>query len=92
MNKTQKEKALRAFIAEQKEPKNDKPCSCMTCKWAMLHRYGTNPILAACEKRPQQGNIKFPYEIMVASFLWICPHYAKSEDKKWVELRVLKSA
>lgn len=92
MTKTEKERALKAFINEQKETVNTKPCSCMTCKHSMLHRYGNNPVLAACEKKPQPDNAKFPYEVMVASTVWVCPKYAEAEGDKWIQPREAKTA
>lgn len=92
MTKTEKERARRAFINEQKPRTNTKLCSCMTCKHSMLHRYGSNPVLAACEKKPQPGNAKFPYEVMVASTVWICPTWAEAEGEKWIQPRVIKTA
>ena len=92
MTKTEKEKALKAFVNAKREPVNTQLCSCMTCKHAMLHRYGTNPVLAACEAKPQPGNAKFPYEVMVASTVWICPHYVKSSTDKWIQPRISKTA
>ena len=92
MTKTERDKALKAFINEKKEKVNTQLCSCMTCLHAMLHRYGTNPVLAACEAMPQPGNAKFPYEVMVASTVWVCPHYVKSSTDKWIQPRVAKTA
>lgn len=92
MTKTEKEKALKAFVNARKEPVNTQLCSCMTCKSSMLHRYGTNPILAACQKKPQPGNAKFPYEVMVAKVMWICPLYVREEGDKWIQPRVAKTA
>lgn len=92
MTKSEKDKALRAFINEKKEEVNTHLCSCMTCLHAMLHRYGNNPVLAACQKKPQPGNAKFPYDVMVASFEWICPHYKHEEGDKWIQPRVAKTA
>jgi hypothetical protein len=67
---------------------NTKLCSCMTCAHSMLHRYGDNPILAACGQKPQPGNVKFPYEVMVASAVWACPNYKQAEGEKWVQPRL----
>ena len=92
MTKTEKEKALRAFVNEQKPKTNTKLCNCMTCIWAQLHQYGTNPVLAACEKKPQPGNAKFPYEVMVAEPMWICPTYTQAEGEKWIQPRVRRTA
>lgn len=92
MTKSEKEKALRAFINEGKQRANTALCSCMTCLWAQLHRYGTNPVLAACEKKPQPGNKQFPYEVMVASTKWICPTYTKADGEKWIQPRQARVA
>ena len=92
MTKTEKERALKAFINERKPKTNTKLCNCMTCKHSMLHRYGNNPILAACEKRPQTGDAKFPYEVMVAGVTWVCPTWEQAEGEKWVQPRETKTA
>lgn len=92
MTKTEREKALRGFINGKKLQVNTKLCSCMTCLRAQLHRYGNNPVLAACEAKPQPGNAKFPYEVMVASTVWVCPYYVKSSTDKWIQPRVAKTA
>ena len=92
MTKSEKDKALKAFLNEKKEKVNTQLCSCMTCKHAMLHRYGANPVLAACEAKPQPGNAKFPYEVMVASTVWICPLYLREEGDKWIQPREAKTA
>ena len=92
MTKTEREKALRAFINDNKPKVNTKMCSCMTCFWAQLHRYGNNPVLAACEAKPQPGNAKFPYEVMVASTTWVCPSYVEAEGEKWIQPREARVA
>ena len=88
MTKSERERALRAFVNDQKEKVNTKPGSCMTCLYAQLHRYENNPVLAACEKKPQPGNAKFPYEVMVASPVWVCPSYKQADGEKWIQPRV----
>ena len=71
------------------EKKNTQVVCCLDCFWANLHRYGTNPILAACRKQPNDGNERFPYQIMVASARWICPTYTyQPASEKTVQLRV----
>ena len=92
MTKTEREKALRAFINDNKPKVNTKMCSCMTCAHSMLHRYGSNPILAACQQKPPPGNAKFPYEVMVASTIWICPQYTEADGDKWVQPREARTA
>ena len=86
--KTSQKAALQAFIREQKPKVNTKLCSCMTCAHSMLHRYGSNPILAACLQKPQPGNAKFPYEVMVASTVLVCPTWAQAVGEKWVQPRL----
>lgn len=92
MTKTEKEKALKAFINEQKPKTNTKLCSCMTCQRAQLHRYGNNPVLAACEGKPQPGDANFPYEVMVASTVWVCPIYVEADGEKWIQPREARTA
>lgn len=92
MTKSEKNKALRAFVNEQKTRVNTKMCSCMTCAHSLLHRYGSNPILAACQQKPQPGNAKFPYEVMVASTTWVCPLYAQAVGEKWIQPREARTA
>lgn len=75
-------------VSSTKQTANTKLCSCMTCKHSMLHQYGSNPILAACGQKPQPGNAKFPYEVMVASTKWICPIWKQAEGEKWVQPRL----
>lgn len=56
-------------MAENKSnstPETKENVCCMNCKHRRLIRYGNNPILAECYKKPQAGNIKFPYERMIA--------------------------
>lgn len=92
MTKTEKEKALRAYINNNKPRVNTKLCSCMRCLHAQLHRYGSNPVLAACEAKPQPGNAKFPYEVMVASTTWVCPSYKEATGDKWIQQREARTA
>lgn len=61
--------------------------SCMNCLHAKLHRYGNNPILAACYCKPQQGNERFPYGVEVASPLRRCINWKLDPNRKEVERR-----
>lgn len=69
------------------EKKNTKPCNCMDCLHSLLHQYGTNPILSACQKQPQPGNDRFPYMVIPASFIRVCPMYKHDANPKTVEQR-----
>ena len=73
---------------EAKESKNTKVACCRDCVWAKLVQYGDNPVLAACTKRPQPYNERFPYEMMVASAKWICPLFHQDEAEKMIEKRL----
>lgn len=63
------------------------PVTCMTCKHSLLHRYDSNPILAACQCKPQPGNEQFPFEIEIASLLRKCVSYDEAKGTKEVEQR-----
>lgn len=77
-----------AVATQQTEQKKVKgPVRCMTCKHGPLHRYGNNPILAACLKQPQSYDERFPYQIEVASTLRHCAMYAEATEVKEVEQR-----
>lgn len=71
----------------QEEKKNTKPVCCLNCLHSLLHRYGHNPILAGCKCKPQLGNMRFPYEVQVASFMRVCPDWKESKEEKVVEQR-----
>lgn len=78
----------RVAATQQPEEKNVKgPVRCMACKHGLLHRYGNNPILAACMKQPQSYDERFPYQIEVASCLRHCAMYAEATEVKEVEQR-----
>ncbi len=72
--------------------KNSKAVTCMNCMNAMLHRYGNNPILAACQAKPQPYNEKFPFEVMVAGHLRSCASHVVSDVQKVVIQRLLLRA
>lgn len=61
--------------------------TCMTCKHAALHRYGNDPILAACHCKPQPGNERFPFEVEVASLQRHCKLHLPTTKEKTVEQR-----
>lgn len=73
--------------AEAKTTSAKKQVNCLDCELARLHRYGSNPILAACEARPQEGNIRFPFEVEVASFLRLCKEHVHTDEVKEIEQR-----
>lgn len=60
---------------------------CLNCMHADLHRYGTNPILAACHCKPQHNNERFPYQVEVAWFLRRCDCWKLDPNNKEVEQR-----
>ena len=60
---------------------------CLNCLHAHLHRYGNNPILAACHKQPQPDNERFPYAVEVACHLRKCSYWALDPNRKEVEQR-----
>ena len=60
---------------------------CLNCQHAELHRYGNNPILAACHTKPQPNNERFPYQIEVACHLRKCSDWKLEPQKKEVEQR-----
>ena len=68
------------------------PVTCLTCEHAHLHRYDNNPVLAACRKKPQEGNERFPFEIEIASLLRLCKPYKKSRTTKEIEQRFKKAS
>ena len=71
----------------KEEKKNTDVVCCMDCLWAKLIQYGTNPILAECHKKPNQGNERFPYQREVASSRWICPMWKLDNQVKEIEKR-----
>ena len=80
-----------AVLPQQtEEPKglNAGIVTCMDCMHGLLHRYGTNPILAACQQKPQPDDAKFPYQVEVASCKRKCAGYEKSNTVKTVEIRI----
>jgi len=74
------------------EKVNKEVVCCMDCFWANLHRYGNNPVLAQCTKKPNPGNARFPYKVEVASARWICPHYKHQDGEKFIQQRIIKYA
>jgi len=74
------------------ERANTEVVNCMDCEWSNLHRYGSNPILAQCTVRPNPGNERFPYRVMVASARWICPDHRHHDGEKFIQQRVRGAA
>ena len=72
-------------ISAKTEPKKI-PCNacCKNCLHAQLLRYGNNPIIAECHKKPQPGNDKFPYERMVASSQ-VCNEWKQDASDKVIK-------
>ena len=70
-----------------RQPATPKAVCCLNCLHAQLHRYGNNPILAACLCKPQPDNERFPYQVEVASFLRNCSDWKYDPNEKTVELR-----
>ncbi len=60
---------------------------CLNCLHAGLHRYGNNPILAACHTQPQPDNERFPFVVEVARHLRKCRSWELDTNKKTVEQR-----
>ena len=60
---------------------------CLNCLHAQLHRYGNNPILAACHAQPQPDNDRFPYVVEVARHLRKCSSWKLDAKRKEVEQR-----
>lgn len=60
---------------------------CLNCLNALLHRYGNNPILAACKCKPQPDNERFPYVVEVACHLRRCSDWKLDLERKTVEIR-----
>ena len=58
--------------------------TCRYCLYASLIRYGNNPIIAECHKKPQPGNDKFPYERMVASSQ-VCNEWKQDASDKVIK-------
>lgn len=61
--------------------------SCMDCVHALLHRYGDNPVLAACMKKPNVMNERFPYQVEVARCKRHCIHHQTEAKVKVIEQR-----
>lgn len=68
-------------VSKDQEKKNTEVACCMDCFWANLMQYGTNPVLAQCRRKPNTGDARFPYDVMVAMTKWICPMF-KYQDRK----------
>lgn len=85
-----KNTAVAAKPQQAEEPKGLKAgiVTCMECMHALLHRYGMNPILSACQQKPQPHDAKFPYQVEVASCKRKCAGYEKSNIVKTVQIRV----
>ena len=73
--------------AQQVKTKGYKLVCCLNCLHAHLHRYGNNPILAACQKKPQPDNERFPFQVEVACHLRKCDAWELDTEKKTVEVR-----
>ena len=71
---------------EKKEIKPGLVC-CMDCLYSRLMRYGSNPVLAECLKKPQPGNERFPYQREVARPLRQCGMHSHTDDPKEIEQR-----
>lgn len=63
------------------------PVRCLHCLHASLHRYDSNPILAACHQKPQADNERFPFEVEIANVLRQCAKYDYDHNDKPVEQR-----
>ena len=74
----------------KEEKKNTEVVCCMDCLWAGLIRYGSNPVLAECHKKPTPESARFPYQREVASARWICPMWRHDGRVKEIEQRVAR--
>ena len=63
------------------------PAICRTCLHAKLHRYDNNPLLAACQCKPQPDNERFPFEIELANTPRKCESYSFDPSEKEIEQR-----
>lgn len=61
--------------------------TCMDCKHSCLIRYGSNPIVADCHKKPQPGNDRFPYQREVAGARRTCCMHHHTDEAKQIEQR-----
>lgn len=69
-----------------------KAVRCRSCRHAHLIRYGSNPVLAECTKKPQPLNPRFPFAVDVACTLKNCALYVwQDESSKEVEVRERRS-
>lgn len=74
---------------EAKTSKQAMVC-CMTCLHSLLHRYDNNPVLAACQKKPNMTGLnaeRFPFEVDVAITMKRCELYDHEAGNKVIELR-----
>lgn len=74
-------------VTTQSQQKGRRFVRCMTCLHSLLHRYGNNPVLAACLKKPQDYNERFPYEVEVANCLRNCSFFEETTVGKDIEQR-----
>ena len=71
----------------QSRPTGKQAVCCRTCAHGPLHRYGNDPLLASCLKKPQEYDSRFPYQVEVANCLRSCSMYAEATEVKEVEQR-----
>ena len=72
------------------EAKEKKNVWCVDCEHSLLHRYGCNPVLSACRKKPNMTGLnieKFPYGVEVAAIRRNCNDYAYTAQVKEIEQR-----
>ena len=79
---------------KKNESKANKGCgvSCMDCANSCLYQYGNDPVLSACQAKPQPYNVRFPYEVEVARVKRSCSLYVKSNVEKVIEHRQRQAA
>lgn len=65
--------------------------TCEDCLHAMLHRYGDNPLLASCSKKPQPNDTRFPFVVEVARSPRLCAAYTHDARQKHIEVRERKN-
>lgn len=52
---------------------------CRDCAHAILHRYGTNPLLAFCKLKPKDFG-RLPFQVEVANAVWNCIDFVKRKE------------
>lgn len=69
-----------AVIQQQTKQTPKGPVCCRNCEHAKLIRYGSNPILALCPKKPAHN--KYGWDVDVASSMKHCSMYDECQGEK----------